>query len=53
MNWTENENEVLRQYYHVLDRETLIEILDDRTINEIITQVGYLKRRGDKFYDEF
>ncbi len=50
--WTQAERNLLKDYYYTISRRELHKILPGRTINAMVKQVGYLKKRGWYFKEE-
>ena len=48
--WTMNERNLLRKHYYVSSQDELLKLFPDRTMNSIIKQVNYLKKRGWSFF---
>jgi len=44
--WTHSERTILRDNYYIVRKEELLEMLPDRTLQSIVSQVYYLKKRG-------
>lgn len=47
--WTEQENELLQEYYHNLSLNALFAILPGRSRRDIDAQAHYLKTRNRRF----
>jgi hypothetical protein len=47
--WSDAERSLLKDYYYTLSREELYKILPDRTLNAMVKQVIYLKKKGWTF----
>lgn len=52
MPWTEKERHLLRDYYYPLGIEQVAKLLPGRSVNSIVKQVSYLKKRGWYFKNE-
>lgn len=50
--WTQEERNLLREYYYTLSQDALLELFPDRTMNSITKQVAYLRKRGWYFKRE-
>ena len=44
--WTQSERTILRDNYYIVSKEELLDMLPDRTLQSITSQVYYLKKRG-------
>jgi len=50
--WTDAERHLLRDYYYPLGVEEVSKLLPGRSVNSIVKQVSYLKKRGWFFKNE-
>lgn len=44
--WSMRERTLLRDNYYIVEKEKLLELLPQRTMQSITSQVYYLKKRG-------
>ena len=51
--WTDKERNILRDYYYMVDSETIKAMLPGRTMTQIYSQVHYLRKRGWAFKGRF
>jgi len=49
MKWTDNERNILRDNYYLVDEDVLGAMLPGRTRRQIVSQVHYLRKRGWAF----
>jgi len=47
--WSVMERNLLRDYYYTLSKEELFKVLPGRSLNAIVKQVVYLKKRNWSF----